>query len=183
MTAGRKESSLPAGMRDYAYRCDPRVCGEQVCCGHFDIAISAAEHDRILAMLPRLARFCPWLAGINATEEAIFSRTPCFLFLKKRRLDNGTPLCVFNFPANGRDATEGFFCALHALALAEGKNPYAEKPRGCALWPFLEDGGGNVRVDDETTCFRCLQRTSRQPQADPELKKLWEQIPTAEKGQ
>lgn len=170
MGNGCPEKPVPEGMRDFDYLCDPALCREHVCCGHFDIAISAEEKERILALLPRLKRFCPWLAD----EPDIFRETSCFLFLCKRQ-----GLCVLNFPVNGRNAEDGYYCALHALALQDGENPYAVKPRGCALWPLLEDGAGNLRVDDETTRFPCLRRRedcSAEPA--PELQKLWESLPS-----
>lgn len=163
----------PENLRRFTYACEPALCREKVCCAHFDIAVSAAERERIIKRLPRLRRYCPWLPE-NA--DAVFTATPCFLFIKKQA--NG--LCLFNFPANGRDAQDGYYCAIHALALAEGENPYAVKPRGCALWPFLEDGAGNLRVDDETTVFPCLRPCPARAAADPHFTELLDALPPRE---
>lgn len=170
---GAGGAAPPEGVGDFVYRCAPETCGEKVCCGHFDVAVSAAERARIEALLPRLEKLCPWLAD----DREVFAATPCFLFLRKRE-----GRCVLNFPANGRDGAAGYLCAIHALALEDGENPYAVKPRGCALWPLLEDGAGNLRVDDESQGFPCLRR--RAPGAggapDPELLALWRALPPRE---
>ncbi|MBP5233366.1 MAG: hypothetical protein J6333_08160 [Planctomycetes bacterium] len=167
---GAAPAALPEGIGRHVYRCAPETCGEGVCCARFDVAVSAAERERIAALLPRLVKFCPWLAE----DGDVFQATPCFLFIRKRE-----GKCVFNFPANGRDGAAGYLCAIHALALQDGLNPYAVKPRGCALWPFLEDGAGNLRVDDENQGLPCLRpRAAGEGEApDPELLALWRQLP------
>ncbi|GHV19123.1 hypothetical protein AGMMS49959_03080 [Planctomycetales bacterium] len=146
-------NAILAELKNYRYVCAPEQCGERVCCRIFDIAVTAEERERIGARREELASYCPWLA---ATTE-LFTVTPHFILLKKR--DDG--LCVFNYAANG-----GYYCALHALALARGENPYRAKPRGCATWPFLADNDGTLHLDKTAPCLRRVTPPAAQADAN-----------------
>lgn len=127
------------------YHCQPRLCGDNVCCAKFDIAITLEERDRIAGLLPLLVEYCPWLE--NAADSP-FLQTPCEVFIRKRPEGQ----CWFNY----QDYEGRWWCALHSAALRDGENPFAWKPLNCSLWPFLRDGANRLHLDDSTRA-PCLQ--------------------------
>lgn len=150
-------------LNNYSYSCAPEKCGDQVCCAHFAVAVTAAEQARIISLINDLRTYCA-----DLTPENIFQVTPVFCFLSKR--ENG--LCCLNYRAeNG-----GYYCALHSLAIAQEKNPYQSKPRGCRLFPLIEDGAGNLSIYDGDN-FPCLQKSPiAQELPDENLLALWREI-------
>jgi hypothetical protein len=133
---------LRAAVCCYAYACEPQICGAAVCCGKFDIVVTAAEREMIERLREALQVYGPHLRG-----AVLFHSTRHFVFLTTYHAR-----CILNFPL----PTGGYGCALHAWALAHGKNPYHVKPRGCALAPFSCDGAGNLTLT-ANAAFPCLR--------------------------
>lgn len=145
------------------YRCDPALCRGNVCCAHFDIAVTVEERIRISELIGELTEFCPWLKD---TPDA-FKVTPCEIFINKQ--ENG--LCLFNW----EDSDGRAWCALHSLALKKGENPFKVKPLNCSFWPFLRDGDNHLTLDRETDA-PCLDFSKPKQTPDPELLSMLEQI-------
>lgn len=143
------------------YCCEPKLCGEGVCCAHFDIAITLEEHERISGLLARVLEFCPWVVEEGASGA--FKRTPSEIFINKR--PGGK--CWFNF----RTPEGRWLCGLHAAALKAGENPYAWKPLNCALWPFLRDGAGNLTLDTGSG-LPCVRGRDDANEPDKELYRM-----------
>lgn len=118
----------------FAYRCFPDGCPRGgTCCVGLAIEVSRREMRIVDSLMPELARLVPSLrqgqsyANVFTADEGRVEIEP--------RDEAGT--CPFLFGRSGRA-----LCAIHATALALGRDVAAVKPRACRHWPLVVEKRG-----------------------------------------
>jgi len=132
---------------------------EACCCARFDICITAEEMERIVGLLPEVARHCPHLLDEDGYRN-VFEETDDGLF----SIDTAeSGLCVFAYQEKGPAVIR---CALHRVAGDLGIPLKDLKPSPCILWPLAlsEPGNNQLSVCSDALLFRCNRCCEEQQQ-------------------
>lgn len=129
-------------LSELAYRCHPDGCPEdRTCCVGLAVQVSAGEMSRIDDLMVQLAAVVPDLRDgedfQNVFEDEEVDETGQVSI--EPRDEEGT--CPFLFRTGGRA-----LCSIHAVALANGDDVSAWKPRSCRHWPLILRRRGGVLV-------------------------------------
>jgi len=127
--------------------CDGCLPGEPCCCSTYEVCVTAAELERIIPVLPEVARFCPHLETGDGYDN-VFDEVEPGLFAIDTD-DDG--LCLFAFRSGGK-----IRCSLHAAGAALGLPLEQMKPKACLLWPMnFSEGQEVLSLVDDASDFRC----------------------------
>jgi hypothetical protein len=120
------------------FRCDSKTCSlpgreseVESCCQEYDVEITPAERDRIVAHAGDVVEF---LAAND--PKRVKPGRQIDSFFKERNIielakEDGR--CAFSY----RDSTGQLWCGLHSLALEKGMPLEAIKPIACILFPLV----------------------------------------------
>lgn len=120
------------------FRCDSKICSlpgrepeVESCCQEYDVEITPAERDRIVAQAADVIEFLaskePARVKRGRKIESFFKDAHTIELAK----EDGR--CAFSY----RDSTGQLWCGLHSLALEQGMALAAIKPIACILFPLV----------------------------------------------
>ena len=120
------------------FRCDSKTCSlpgrdseVESCCQEYDVEITPAERDRIVAhagdVIEFLAANDPARVKSGRGIESFFKESHTIELAKEEGR------CAFSY----RDSTGQLWCGLHSLALEKGIPLEAIKPIACILFPLV----------------------------------------------
>lgn len=152
-------------VRELAYRCDPGLCGKATCCGHYEVAVTRRERERLTGLLDEVAALRS-ASGMDEDIDYPFESEGGRCALETDEAGR----CRFLF----RSGT-AYLCGVHAAALAHGVAPERWKPRSCVLWPLAvgEGAGRELGVQEGAEAFPCVQRVAGKRTIDADV---WEII-------
>jgi len=124
-----------------AYRCFPDGCPrDRTCCVGLVVAVSRREMRVIDSLMDEVARLAPALRGGDGYANVFDRDDDGRDWQIEPRDESGA--CPFLFARAGRA-----LCAIHATALATGREVAAVKPQSCRHWPLvLESRRGALRI-------------------------------------
>jgi hypothetical protein len=129
------------------HACDGCRPGERCCCSAYEVCVTTLELERIIAVLPEAARFCPDLDTGDGYDN-IFDEVEPGLFAIETD-DNG--LCLFAFRSGQKVR-----CSLHAAGALLGFPPEKVKPKACLLWPMsFSEGREVLSLVGDAPAFHC----------------------------
>jgi hypothetical protein len=151
------------------HTCDGCRPGERCCCSAYEVCVTTSELERIIAVLPEAARFCPDLHTGDGYDN-IFDEVETGLFAIETN-DDG--LCLFAFRSGQKVR-----CSLHAAGAALGFPPEKVKPKACLLWPMnFSEGREVLSLVDDALTFRCnTPRRGRSRKFSPSFVKTVEGV-------
>lgn len=149
---------VPALMKLKHY-CDPNLCKNgRYCCAQYEITLDKADMKRAIGLMPEAAKFAPEV-GEDGEFENPFDKVEPGRWSMDCHEDSGA--CAFSF----RDKQGCGWCSLHAAALANDLDPYAEKPEVCTMWPLAitESGQKVLSIQDDVYSFPCAWKRRGKP--------------------
>lgn len=120
------------------FRCDTRTCamvdreaGIESCCREYEVEITPAERDRIVAHSAEVIEFF----SHHDPQRVSPHREISSFFVEGNTIELGKEdgRCAFSY----RDAGGRLWCGLHSLALQKGLPLEALKPIACILFPLV----------------------------------------------
>jgi hypothetical protein len=120
---------------------------ETCCCARYEVCVNSAELNKIIQVLPYVAKLCPHLRTANGYDN-VFEEVEPGLYAIDTTEDN---LCVFAFLSDNT-----IRCSLHAVALTLGLPLARVKPKACLLWPLsFSEGDEVLSLSDDALSFGC----------------------------
>ena len=167
-------------LRRVRHNCDAAHCDRaNHCCSQYEIGLGRREMGRMIGLMERAADFAPHLREGGGLVNPFDEDEPGRFVLDT----DENQRCVFAYDPPGetvgdKEAGEPpmTYCSLHSAALEAGLEPYAHKPRSCALWPLAlsEDTPPVLTIQDADGQFACnrLGRPRRDGHLDPGIEDL-----------
>jgi hypothetical protein len=142
---------LHRSLRDYAWRCWPDGCPRgRTCCTQLTPEVTRREMRVIDGLMDELVRWQPRLRDAGGWASVFVADDGGYVIEGDER---GACPFLFHTRAHAR-------CALHACALATGREVAAVKPQSCRHWPLVteptRDGGVRLRVDPAAERVGCV---------------------------
>ncbi|MBI5480055.1 MAG: DUF3109 family protein [Deltaproteobacteria bacterium] len=170
---------------DRRFECDSRKCliwrGGQMlvdssCCARYRIELTSLDRERLQAMLPLVRERLPESHALQDERQAPWV---CDEDYRMVMAEDDHGVCPFVQYDDGRST-----CAVHAVCLDEGLDPWDHKPLACSLWPvatleYRTDGSTRTLVtaygratvglfaDDEDDLDRCVCLVDQSPELPP----------------
>lgn len=132
------------------------------CCAKYDVVVTEAELNRIILVLPEVAKLCPGLKTEDGYANVFEEAEKGHYSLDTHEND----LCVFAFKEKGK-----IRCSLHAVETKLGMPLGTVKPAVCILWPltFSEKGDVLTLHDNALACECSSIREKPSNQISPDL--------------
>ena len=141
-----------------AYRCFPDGCPRgRTCCVGLTVEVSRHEMRVVDSLMDELARLVPTLRRGRGFAN-VFDAGEGGVEIEPR---DEAGACPFLFGRNGRA-----LCAIHATALASGRDVVALKPRACRHWPLVLEPRGRrlwITVHPRAESIGCVAPAAELP--------------------
>jgi len=135
------------------HTCEGCRKGQPCCCSSFEVCVTTRELDRIISVLPAVAKLCPDLA-LDGGYDNIFEEVEPGLFAIDTTEEGR---CLFAYWSGKKTR-----CALHTASVALGYALEDVKPKACLLWPMsFSEGEELLSLADDALSFHCNTPKSR----------------------
>jgi hypothetical protein len=117
------------------------------CCAKYDVTVTDAELNRIIPVLPEVAKLCPHLKTEDGYAN-VFEEAEKGLHSIDTHEDG---LCVFAYKNKGL-----IRCSLHTVEIDLGLPLGSVKPGVCILWPLtFSEKGDTLTLHDNALACEC----------------------------
>ncbi len=135
------------------HACQGCTKDEKCCCATYEVCVTTREMNRIIGLLPELARLCPHL-GADEDYDNVFEEVEPGLFAIDTTEEG---LCLFAYVSRGK-----LRCSLHTVGLNLGIPLDHAKPKACLLWPMtFSEGEELLSLTGDALSFFCNSRKGR----------------------
>jgi hypothetical protein len=143
-----------ASLRAIDHACHGCAKDEKCCCATYEVCVTTREMNRIIGLLPEVAKFCPHFWSDEGYDN-VFEEVEPGLFAIDTTEEG---LCLFAYVSRGK-----IRCSLHTVGSNLGYLLDQVKPKACLLWPMtFSEREELLSLTGDAISFSCNSRKGRQ---------------------